>query len=279
MRLAFPPHPENDYSQRNSDIVRCCLVSKAWYACAEPLLWISVTIFSRACIARIEKKRFLAKRLRTRNLAYRGWSAAGRRPPTGPQFRGMLRLFPNAEHVCVSGGVRYSGDDQISRICGDDFARLPNLQSLSAYCAHSFCMNFCPPFWLRLPHMIDYYRTHWPELFHILEVDTAFTALADQIFHVPFPHLLLTFTEHDLANYADCTAFSPTLPHPPRHLRLSGRFISWSILTTIFLLPHRPQSLFLPRLAPIPPRFPAADEAERAAFLQQCEQKGVEVRF
>ncbi|GAA6039711.1 hypothetical protein JCM8097_001365 [Rhodosporidiobolus ruineniae] len=127
--------------------------------------------------------------------------------------------------------------------------------------------------------MIDYCCTQSSGLFHILEVDTTFSAIADKVFHVPFPHLLLTCTEHDLANYTTCSAFSPSLPHPPRHLRLSGRFISWSILTTIFLLPHRPRSLFLPRLPPFPSRIPVADEAARAAFLERCEQEGVEVRF
>ncbi|GAA6033819.1 hypothetical protein JCM8097_000357 [Rhodosporidiobolus ruineniae] len=198
----------------------------------------------------IERRRTLC------NLAFRPPNPGAHLQLTPEQVRQACRLFPNVVHFRLGGYCSSS----------DPLDRYPLLSDYECY-----GMEYLTP--LSSPdRLIQQLET--------LEVDANFTEEAEPVLRHPCCPVLFKLSEVDLRLHAELDCFAPSVPYPPRHLRLDPAPFSWSALGHIFRLPHRPDSLFLPLLPSAPADSTDVDDVSaRETFLERCKNAGVEVRY
>ncbi|GAA6035842.1 hypothetical protein JCM8097_005733 [Rhodosporidiobolus ruineniae] len=300
LHLAYPPHAEDDYCGRAQDVLQCSLVSKQWNELAEPVLWRSVSITPATDLDSLAAVPESKRRL-TRNLAFGNTRNDG---SDGLPVRPALYLFPLVEHVRLSGiwdnedrsiGLFRLSDFQSLPEIAFDEAILPRLQSLRL--EDQILPDALPLFLNKtstpsLRHLV-FTDAHDPDkssfllkpgfytdMLDTLEVDTCLIEANKEIFHHDHSNVLLSFYEVSLMFPDRCAALKARFPYPPRHLRLDTlNDYSWTLLQNLFLLPHRPESLFLPRLPPAYVAGSEVDELARQAFLKRCKDEGIEVRY
>ncbi|GAA6036078.1 hypothetical protein JCM8097_006602 [Rhodosporidiobolus ruineniae] len=274
LHLAYPPNAEDDYTGRSSDVLQCCLVSKQWKELTEPVLWQSVTITSSS----------------------------------PEQIRRALRVFKEVEHVRFASFELYGQETPGEFLKLSDFAALPNLHSLGlagpdqleastavlphlellgmpgAFLDHACLASLNPNTTPALRVLVtDYVPSETDprpllDLLDIVELDMHSSYASDMIFQHPFRNVVLAVEVLDLIHHTNRECLAAGLPFPPRHLRLKFA-ISWPALDNIFLLPHRPESLFLPLYASSSYTAAEANDAASEAFLKRCKDEGVEVRW
>ncbi|GAA6035799.1 hypothetical protein JCM8097_005711 [Rhodosporidiobolus ruineniae] len=246
LHLAYPLYAEDDYTGRSRDVLRCCLVSKQWKELAEPVLWQSITITSGTQLDELTRKAVEKRRL-TRSLAF--FLPTELAIPAAA-VRNGLRLFPEAQHVRIAGHVDPSPilDDKHLRL--SSFACLPRRTQPS------------------LSSLLD-----------VVEIDVGDDLVdADTFFPSGFRNVLVA-VRHSHFDWSDPFYIPINDPFPPSHLRLVEDPISWPALDKVFLLPHCPESLFLPLLPPSSSTQNGPDDSAREAFLKRCKNEGVEVRW
>ncbi|GAA6035768.1 hypothetical protein JCM8097_005691 [Rhodosporidiobolus ruineniae] len=303
LHLAYPPHAEDDYTGRSHDVLQCCLVSKQWKELAEPVLRWSVTTTSLKQVDQLARQP-VGKLNLTRNLAFQLPSAPQEVAPR--QIRQALRLFPEVEHIRIVGDYdRTKLDDRY--ILLSDFELLPHLRSLGAE-AYLDLDNAALPRLevLRTPYFgqdvdvpmhlnsnntpalrhlaIDYLEPssqpgRLTDLLESVEVDVRSTEENDVVLQHRFRQVLFEAFSKDLTRHQSHDSFGSAVPCPPCHIKLRDSPISWRALDNIFLLPHRPESLFLPLLPSSATDASTSDDSARGAFLQRCKDEGVEVRW
>ncbi|GAA6035744.1 hypothetical protein JCM8097_005679 [Rhodosporidiobolus ruineniae] len=303
LELAYPPHAEDDYIGRSSDVLQCCLVSKQWKELAEPALWRSITITRREQVDQLAQQPSEQRNL-TRNLAFQ--------LPSDPQevapkeIRQALRLFPKVEHVRMNG--EYDKNELDDRyVLFSDFAVLSSLQSLgtTSYVELDNAMLprlevFRTPYFGEevdvpmhlnsnntpaLRHLaVDYLEPssqpgRLTDLLESVEVDVRSTGENDVVLQHRFRQVLFEAFSKNLIRHQSHDSFGSAVPYPPCHIKLRDSPISWVALDNIFLLLHRPSSLFLPLLPSSASTRDGADDSGREAFLKRCKDEGVEVRW
>ncbi|GAA6036088.1 hypothetical protein JCM8097_006607 [Rhodosporidiobolus ruineniae] len=273
LHLAYPPHAEDGYTGRSRD----------------PL--------GGSQIDQLAQQPVLKRRL-THNLSVVPWLKA-------TQARAALQLFTQVEHIrigssCESSdpGLVLSDFAFLSKLCplavtakgGQtrlDTTVLPGLHSLKLlhgdYGNDTFAglnSNSLPA----LRHLaLSYFEsdsTSDPLMdnLSVVEIVADQAEAHDVVFQRPFRSLLLRIDSSALFAFKLHPCFRASLTHPPRHFHYSSR-ISWPAFENIFLLPYRPESLFLPILSSSTTDAPATDNSARDAFLQRCKDEGVEVRW
>ncbi|GAA6036102.1 hypothetical protein JCM8097_006616 [Rhodosporidiobolus ruineniae] len=304
LHLAYPSDAEDDYTGRSHDVLQCCLVSKQWKELVEPVLWRSVTITKSSQVDKLAQQP-VEKRSVTRNLAFVEFKTS---PYLMPEhIRQALRFFPDVEHIRFAYFVWDTHEISQEPLKLSDFEVLPNLHSLS-FAGHNQAVadnavlpnlellgmpsSLGPDCLTRLnpnttPSLrvlaTDYVNLHSDpqpllDLLDIIELNVGSSYSSYAVFRNSFRNVLFTIEDCDLKHYVIRDCLAPNIPLPPRHLRLKYT-ASWPALDNIFLLPHRPESLFLPLSTSSSDTAAEANDVAREAFLKRCKDEGVEVRW
>ncbi|GAA6039717.1 hypothetical protein JCM8097_001368 [Rhodosporidiobolus ruineniae] len=314
LHVAYPPHVEDDYIGRARDVLQCCLVSKQWKELAEPALFRTIRISTDRAIDRLALAP-LDKRQWTRTLrCVDNVSDVSAPRAKVSRFRAALELLPEVERVDID--AQWDDREGIP-LRLSDLEVLPNLKSLTISTPTYVDLRMALPRLeflslanvfldqdfgavltsARLPslrHVVLLSGQPWfgeyidlsALLGHVTCLEIA-AALIDDETDTLFrssssTEILLRIEEHDLSYSRQRAAFSPSFPHPPKHFRLETEATNWRLLlATLFDLPHRPETLFLPDRASDPAGVGGseADELAREAFLRRCREEGVEVIF
>ncbi|GAA6035850.1 hypothetical protein JCM8097_005737 [Rhodosporidiobolus ruineniae] len=307
LHLAHPPHAEYDHRHRRRDLLRCCLVCKAWRELAEPLLWHSLTIRSNVFMDRLALLPEWSRRW-IRRLYFRGGTIASAHFRLS-RFRVAFRLCPAVEFVRVVGAFKL---DQMKPLRLSDFQSLSNLRSLSItsnifidpnaslpkveildFSGVHFRQDFVD--WLTpaafpslrhlslghipLPTIPRMQPSHLPSCLKTLELDAAYIRASPDLLKLPFRSILLTFAKSDLLQWHDFSTYPSSPNSAPLYVRFIGTAVPWILLTLFFDLPRLPHALFLPHGCDTSPTASVFHSAARASFLQESRRKGLEVRY
>ncbi|GAA6036094.1 hypothetical protein JCM8097_006611 [Rhodosporidiobolus ruineniae] len=272
---AYPPHAEDDYTGRSRDVLQCCLVSKQWKELAEPMLWRSVTITSSSP-RQIRRALCFFPDVEHIRFAYFVWDT--HEIAQEPLKLSDFEVLPNLHSLIFAGHNQAVANNAV----------LPSLEllgmpsSLGSDCLTRLNPNTTPSLRVLATEYVNLHSDPQPlvDLLDIIELDVGSSYSSYAVFRNSFRNVLFTIEDCDLKHYVIRDCLAPNIPLPPRHLRLKYT-ASWPVLDNIFLLPHRPESLFLPlsSSSSATRTRTETDEIAREAFLKRCEVEGVEVRW